>query len=181
MNSTHCLTGASPEAPQFLSNVISASEQSANVTHLGPLLYFLPHRRLAKARGRITRYIEQYIKTATEARSKIKPRGHVFSDVLLESGAPDDYVVDQPISILLAGRDAIASAMSAVFYCPARNPAPVRKLRDEVGETATESQTWEQLKRMQYLNCILKEGTMPLLLFKIYLPVLAIHRRWGKI
>lgn len=80
---------------------------------------------------------------------------------MLESGEPEDYLVDQILSIIIAGRDTTAAAMSALFYYLARDPAAVQKLRKEIQDLAVETPTWEQLRQMKYLNNIIREGMSP--------------------
>lgn len=159
--STNSLLVASPEAQQFLNDFDFASEQSAKVARLGPALYFLLQRKLEEVRDRMRQYILFYLKMAVAEKPKKKDRGYVFLDAMLESGEPEDYLVDQILSIIIAGRDTTAAAMSALFYYLARDPAAVQKLRKEIQDLAVETPTWEQLRQMKYLNNIIREGMSP--------------------
>jgi cytochrome P450 len=160
--STNLLNKASPEAQQFVRDFEYAGRESAKKSRLGPILYHLPHRKLRKAVQGLREYVRFYLKRATaekEAKGgKVKDRSYVFLDELLKAEPPEDYTVDQILSILIAGRDTTATAMSSVFYFLARNPNAVEKLRAEIASVGEEVPTWEQLKHMKYLNNVIKEA-----------------------
>jgi cytochrome P450 len=160
--STNLLTKASPEARQFVKDFEYASRESAKKARLGPILYHLPHRKLREAVQGLRQYVRFYLKRAITEKEgeggKAKDRSYVFLDELLKAGPPEEYTVDQILSVLIAGRDTTATAMSSVFYFLARNPRVVEKLREEIKSVGEESPTWEQLKHMKYLNNVIKEG-----------------------
>jgi len=158
--STGLLTKASPEARQFVKNFEYASRESARKAHLGPLLYNIPHRGLEKAVRGLREYVRFYLRKASAEKeaSKSKERNYVFLDELLKANPPEEFVIDQILSILIAGRDTTASAMAAAFYFLARNPAAAEKLREEIKSVGDEDPTWEQLKQMKYLNNVIKES-----------------------
>jgi cytochrome P450 len=161
--STNTLTTApSPKALQFVQDFEYASRESAKKSRLGQVLFMLPHRELTEAVRRLREYVRFYIKkTAAEAETKEKERGYVFLDELLKANPPEDYAVDQILSILIAGRDTTASAITAAFYFLARHPAAVERLRCEVcAPDLDDHPTWEQLKRLKYLNNVIKEGEL---------------------
>ncbi|KAL2263627.1 hypothetical protein VTK26DRAFT_5890 [Humicola hyalothermophila] len=158
--STNSLTKPSAEARQFVKDFNYASRESAKKARLGPVLLHLPHRELREAVQRLRQYIRFYLHKAAAQRQKgeAKERAYVFLDELLKQTPPVEYTVDQILSVLVAGRDTTAAAMSAAFYFLARDPAAVQKLRDEIRALGEEYPTWEQLKRMKYLNNIIKEA-----------------------
>ena len=161
--STNLLTEASPEARQFVKDFEYASRESAKKARLGPILYHLPHCKLQGAVRGLREYVRFYLKRASaekerEGGGKAKDRSYVFLDELLKAEPPEEYTVDQILSILIAGRDTTATAMSSVFYFLARNPRVVEKLREEIKSVGEETPTWEQLKHMKYLNNVIKEG-----------------------
>ncbi len=159
--STGLLTQASPEAQQFVKNFEYASRESARKAHLGPLLYNIPHRGLEKAVRGLREYVRFYLRTASaekEETGNAKERNYVFLDELLKANPPEEFVIDQILSILIAGRDTTASAMAAAFYFLARNPAAVEKLREEIKSVGDVDPSWEQLKQMKYLNNVIKES-----------------------
>jgi len=162
--STNLLTKASPEAQQFVEDFEYASRESAKKARLGPLLYHIPHRKLKEAVTGLRKFVRFYLKKAVEEKmeeresGKTRDRSYVFLDELLKENPPEDYTVDQILSILIAGRDTTATAMSSVFYFLARNPGAVEKLREEIRNVNAEDPTWEQLKQMKYLNNVIKEA-----------------------
>jgi hypothetical protein len=160
--STNLLTKASPEARQFVKHFEYASRESAKKARLGPILYHLPHRKLREAVQGLREYVRFYLKRAVTEKEgeggKAKDRSYVFLDELLKAEPPEEYTVDQILSILIAGRDTTATAMSSVFYFLARNPRVVEKLREEIKSVGEETPAWEQLKHMKYLNNVIKEG-----------------------
>ncbi|KAL2142430.1 hypothetical protein VTI28DRAFT_1139 [Corynascus sepedonium] len=158
--STNLLTKASPEAQQFVKDFEYASRESAKRARLGPLLLHVPHRNLTKAVQGLRDYVHFYLQkaTANKRESDTKDRKYVFLDELLKENPPEDYTVDQILSILIAGRDTTATAMSAVFYFLARNAGAVEKLREEIKSLNVEDPTWEELKQMKYLNNVIKES-----------------------
>ncbi|KAL2136397.1 hypothetical protein VTI74DRAFT_3831 [Chaetomium olivicolor] len=159
-HSTNLLTKASPEARQFVKDFEYAGEESAKRARLGPVLLHLPHRGLQKAVDRLREYVRFYLKkvVAEDENGKEKDRRYVFLDELLKANPPEDYTIDQILSILIAGRDTTATAITAAFYFLARNPAAVEKLRAEVNSIEEVAPTWEQLKQLKYLNSTIKEA-----------------------
>ncbi|KAK4241998.1 cytochrome P450 [Achaetomium macrosporum] len=158
--STNLLTKASPEAQEFVKNFEYASRESAMKSRLGTILHHLPHRELDEAIRGLREYVRFYLKRAIAESKKggARDRNYVFLDELLKSNPPEDYTIDQILSILIAGRDTTATAMTAAFYFLARNPVVVEKLREEINSAGDDSPTWEQLKRMKYLNSVIKEA-----------------------
>ena len=161
--STNSLTAPSPEAQQFVKDFEFASREGAKKARLGPVLYYLPHRELRDAVCGMREYVRSYLEkvAAQSEKGEVKERSYVFLDEILKANPPVDYTIDQILSILVAGRDTTAAAMTAAFYFLARNPIMVEKLRKEILAVDEEYPTWEQLKEMKYLNNVVKEG-MPL-------------------
>ncbi|GAB1312156.1 Cytochrome P450 alkane hydroxylase [Madurella fahalii] len=159
--STSSLTTPSPDARKFVEDFEYAGRESAKKARLGPVLYHLPHRELKEAVRRLREYVRFYITKAAAAAAQkdgAKERDYVFLDELLKLNPPEDYTVDQILSILIAGRDTTATAITAAFYFLARDPAAVEKLREEVCGVAEPHPTWEQLKQLKYLNNVIKEA-----------------------
>lgn len=165
-HSTNLLVYASPEALQFYKDFEYASAEAAVRSRLGPILHHLPHPKLKKAVRRLRQYIRTYIrKVADKGPSETKDRSYVFIDELLKLKPTEDYVIDQVLSVIVAGRDTTASGLSSVFYCLTRHPDAVKRLKREMEELGVEDPTWEQLKQMKYLNNVIKEGE-----FSTYIP-----------
>lgn len=168
--STSLLTKASPEAQQFARDFEYGSRESAKIGFLGDILYHLPHPGLKAARHRLREYVRFYLnKAVAEKQNREKggekeatdDRGYIFLDEMFKANPPEEYIIDQILTILIAGRDTTATAMAAVFYFLARHPEAVEKLRQEIKSVGVEEPTWEQLKQMKYLNNVIKEGKFP--------------------
>ncbi|KAK3363602.1 cytochrome P450 [Lasiosphaeria hispida] len=160
-HSSNTLIKASPEAQQFLQDFDYAGQEAAIKARLGPMLFYLPQPKLTRSVKRLREYIRFYLKkTAADKAEKgeSKDRSYVFLDELLKANAPEEYVVDQILSIMIAGRDTTAASLSAVFYFLARNSAAVEKLRSEIHDVGEENPSWEQLRQMKYLNNVVREA-----------------------
>jgi cytochrome P450 len=185
--STNLLTKASPEAQQFVRDFEYASRQCSKKSRLGTMLYHIPHPKLERAVRGLREYVRVYLQRAITAKGegKSRDRNYVFLDELLKASPPEDYTIDQILSILIAGRDTTATAMSSVFYFLSRAPAAMEKLRQEINNLDTDDPTWEQLKQIKYLHSIIKEcksafppspplpppNTHPLLALRLFTPV----------
>jgi len=161
--STNMLTNPSPEAYQFIQDFEYASYESARRARMGPILFVLPHKRLDESVKGLNRFIRHYLRKAIadkkEKQAEAKDRDYVFLDELLKSGASEQFIIDQILSVIIAGRDTTANAMTSVFWYLARAPDVVAKMRQEIVDVGAENPSWEQLKGMKYLNNIIKEGT----------------------
>jgi cytochrome P450 len=125
-------------------------------------LVHLPHRKLSAATARLRDYIRFYIrKVAAENEkkglSKAEDRSYVFLDELLKTNAPEEYVIDQVLSVIVAGRDTTAVSVASVFWCLARDPASVRRLRAEIEQVGVDEPIWEALRVMKFLNNVIKK------------------------
>ncbi|KAK0749583.1 glycosyl hydrolase family 76-domain-containing protein [Schizothecium vesticola] len=158
-HSTNSLVYASPEALQFYRDFEYASSEAAVRSLLGPILHYLPHPKLKKSAQRLRQYIRFYLRKVTDkGPSETKDRSYVFIDELLKLKPTEDYLIDQILSVIVAGRDTTASGLSAIFYCLARHPDAVKRLKGEMAQLGAENPTWEQLKQMKYLNNVIKEA-----------------------
>lgn len=87
---------------------------------------------------------------------------YVFIDALIEETRDKKVLRDQCLNVLLAGRDTAACCLTWALRLLARHPKVMGKLRAEiaaisgVGQDATQP-TREHLKKMVYLNIVLKE------------------------
>ncbi|KAL2183402.1 cytochrome P450 [Thermothelomyces heterothallicus CBS 203.75] len=140
--STNLLTQASPEAQQF----------ARDLTHVPPP----PPVRFYLKKAVAEKKKEE--EKGEESGEGASDRGYVFLYEMLKANPPEEYIVDQILSVLIDGRDTTATAMSSVFYFLARNARAVEKLRQEIKSVGVEEPTWEQLKQMKYLNNVIKES-----------------------
>ncbi|KAK4189236.1 cytochrome P450 [Podospora australis] len=167
--STNNLVKPSPESRPITADFEFSARESAYRARLGSLLYFLPHGERDRSVKRLREYVRSYMNRAAEEKAKAaggpedaKERGYVFLDELLKQNPSEEYTIDTILSILLAGRDTTAAALTALFYFLARSPEVVEKLREEIAEAGAESPSFDTLKNMKYLNNIVKEGVVPI-------------------
>lgn len=157
--STNSLLEPSPEAKQFLEDFEFTSREAAKKARLGSLLLLLPDGEFRAAVTRVREYVRTYIrKSLAEKNEKKQDRNYVFLYEIIKAGADEEQAIDHVLSVIIAGRDTSAAAMTACFYYLARNPEVVQKLRKEILEVQEEMPSWEQLKHMKYLNMVIKEG-----------------------
>jgi cytochrome P450 len=163
--STNMLTdNPAPGADEFTKAFHLSSEECAKMSRINPLLFKLPHRTL-DANVKIVRdFIRSYLRKAVAdrkervARGEPKKGGYVFLDELLDQGHSEEYLMDQLLSVMIAGRDTTAMGITSCFWYLARNPYAVKKLRDEIASVGAQNPSWEQLKSIKYLNNVIKEG-----------------------
>jgi cytochrome P450 len=163
------LTTATPEAVKFSELFDYSLVASTRALRLGWLARLIPNRRLDESIAYVRAYVEKHVLEAKKLESQQKQQRHddssapaasrkyVFLDEMIRSGAPDDYVRDQVLSIMLAGRDTTASASSSLFYELSRRPDIVAKIRAEIEELGEPNPGWEQLKGLKYLANVIKE------------------------
>ncbi|KAK5995964.1 Cytochrome P450 [Cladobotryum mycophilum] len=89
-----------------------------------------------------------------------------FDQIAAEASSKSD-LRDQLLSILLAGRDTTACCLSWTFRLLVRHPDVMARLRKEVRSIMgnSTSATREQLRRMPFLACVVKES------LRLYPPV----------
>ena len=83
------------------------------------------------------------------------------------------FLRDQLLNVFIPARDSSAIGLSDIFFNLARHPAVWRKLRSEVLEI-DQPLTFDLLKSMNYLQCVLRESkftsrtTVIVLIFKVF-------------
>lgn len=113
-------------------------------------------------------YIDTAIERALVASGEngVKPANsseqYVFIDALLRETRDKKALRDQCLNVLLAGRDTTACCLTWALRLLASHPLVLEKLRDEVESVCglgheAEQPTREQLKKMRYLDVVLKE------------------------
>lgn len=161
--STNLLTTPNQEAQEFIRAFEYVGVTSAYRVRLGWLTRLVPNAEYARGLVTIRNFVESYMREAGVQMEKAgaagaRERGYIFFDELVKSGASSDYIRDQIMSIIIAGRDTTAGSLTAAFYYLARNPEAYAKLREEAACIGGEDPTWEQLKSLSYMSYVLKEG-----------------------
>ena len=103
-------------------------------------------------------YIEEALslpQDELEKRSKAED-GYTFLHAIASYTRDRDMLRDQIVAVLLAGRDTTACTLSWLFYELSKHPQVVKKLRQEVHDTVglegNPMPTYENLKKMRYLQ-----------------------------
>lgn len=183
------LTDATPEARKFAESFDYSLLASSRAQRLGWLARFMPDRRLTESISYIRACVDKHVLNAKKAEIRTKQQqqgestdkssptpttrakaaagsssrgGYGFLDELIGSGAPDEYVRDQVLSIMPAGRDTTASALVSLFYELSRRPDVVGKIREEIASLGEPNPDWAQLKGMKYLANVIKERRLSL-------------------
>lgn len=140
---------------------------------MGPLAFLPAPRRFVKACKRCHDWIDGHVKRALEVQQNNKRSRTDPSDgsragtskerfVLLEEIVEETHdpirIRSEMVSILIAGRDTTAAALSNLWFTLARRPDIVDNLRKEVGELDGQKPTFERLKSMKYLQWTIHEG-----------------------
>ncbi|KAL8351107.1 hypothetical protein RB601_000769 [Gaeumannomyces tritici] len=175
--------GTPPGAAAFLDAFDYCSLRGAERARLGVLTRFVPDARFEAGIKTIRAYVREYVADAMAAREE-KEKGekkekkkqvvgsgedgdqqqdgekksYIFLHELLDSGADEEFILDQVLSIILAGRDTTAAGLSGIFHYLARDPGAVRKLRAEMEGLGIENPTWEELRGMKYLQNVIREA-----------------------
>jgi cytochrome P450 len=108
--------------------------------------------------------VQRALDTAEQSGEKFAESGkqYVFIDALVRETRDKKALRDQCLNVLLAGRDTTACCLTWTLRLLARHQSVLEKLRAEVefivglGDTAPQP-TREQLKKMKYLDLVLKE------------------------
>lgn len=159
-SSRNTLTEASPSAKRFTDAFEYVLYTNAKYAYTGPLNLILPDRKIAAARRVMIDWIREYAeKASTEDKAKRRERKYVFIDALVGSGADQEYICDQLLGIMFAGRDATAIAMTVLFWFLARHPDVVAKIREEMTQLGDsgDNPTWTQVRGLKYLSNVIKE------------------------
>ncbi|KAL8413532.1 hypothetical protein RB594_004970 [Gaeumannomyces avenae] len=177
--------GTPPGAAAFLDAFDYCSLKGAERARLGMLTRFVPDARFEAGIKTIRAYVREYVADAMAAREEKEEgekkkkqkekqmvgsgedgdqqqdgekKSYIFLHELLDSGADEEFILDQVLSIILAGRDTTAAGLSGIFHYLARDPGAVRKLRAEMEGLGIENPTWEELRGMKYLQNVIREA-----------------------
>jgi cytochrome P450 len=150
-----------PGAEAFIKAFQEASDECATKARISPILLKLPNKKLDANITTIRDFVRFYLRKAVAEHEQRQERGerrrgYVFLDVLLDKDLSEEYLTDQVLSVLIAGRDTTAMAITVCFWYLAHNPRVVEKLRREI--LSVKEPTWWALRDMKYLNRVIKEG-----------------------
>ncbi|KAL9604216.1 MAG: hypothetical protein Q9219_000614 [cf. Caloplaca sp. 3 TL-2023] len=153
----------------FLNTMQEALRGVQRRVALGPMLKIAPRDRpWQDACQKIHRIFDHGIDDAMDAASDSKvamadsstPPEHDFALVkeLVEETKDRKYIRDQLLSVFLPIHNASPIAISDLFFQIARNPNVWERLRKESLDAGNQPLTFEVLKSMKYLNCVIRES-----------------------
>ncbi|PYH46489.1 cytochrome P450 [Aspergillus saccharolyticus JOP 1030-1] len=140
---------------------------------LGALNAIYRDRRAEKCNRMCRDFVRQFVDEAVEAtqQSQRQKSGgektsetgsakgkRVFSHELASRTSDKERILDELMSVLLAGRDTTASLLGNLFFMLAKNPAIWAKLRREVEFLQNRPPTYEELNSLKYVECCIKES-----------------------
>ena len=137
---------------------------------LGPFYWIANTPEFRRACRASHHFVDQAVQKALDANDMARPKllademreQYVFIDALIQETRDKKELRDQCLNVLLAGRDTTACCLTWTFRLLARHPQVLDKLRKEIesitglGEDAP-LPTREDLKKMRYLDLVLKE------------------------
>lgn len=90
--------------------------------------------------------------------AKLADKQYIFSYELTKRTVNKTELIDQLMSVLLAGRDTTASLLSTIFWELARRPDVWTMLRNEVLTLDGRKPSFQELKSLNYLSWVINEG-----------------------
>ncbi len=143
---------------------LAMSSQAASLKSMVQLGYKWPLPRHLQMRRAVTLLDEVVYRMIREGRARGTDRGDVLSILLLArdeedgSGLTDRQVRDEVMTLLLAGHETTANALTWAWYELARNPDALARLQAEVDELGTRTLTIEDLPRLPWTLAVLEEA-----------------------
>lgn len=138
----------------------------------GIMSYLWPNRRFFRDCKTIHDFIGGFVQKARsrqasllqnekdpQNKDNLKPGRYVFIDELAKATDDPRQIMDELLSILLAGRDTTASMLTSAFYILGKRPDIFAKLKAEADQLGDEPPDYERLKNMRYLKYFLNEST----------------------
>lgn len=171
--SVSTLTGGNPNMPDALNfgHAFDIAQDGLMKRAQAQKLYYLINSKKFRDACNTCKDLTEYYVKSSIARAKASkindeksdaeyPEKYIFLDELAKVTDDVDFLRDQALNLLIAGRDTVASLMSWLFFTLATNPKIFRKLRQEVlndfGKD-TENITFSSLKRCKYLQYTINE------------------------
>ncbi|KAM4059412.1 cytochrome p450 [Hirsutella rhossiliensis] len=124
--------------------------------------FLFPKSRYRACLRVVNDFVHKFIDRAlrlTPEELEAKDKNYTFLHELARFSRDPQFIRDQIVAVLLAGRDTTAGTLSWAIYELARHPAAVARLRTEILETvgSDRAPTYEHLKNMPYLKAVLNE------------------------
>ncbi|KAE8369340.1 cytochrome P450 [Aspergillus caelatus] len=135
---------------------------------LGPLNAVYRDRKANECNRICREFVQQFVDEAIyaaegrqedkETRTTDTKRRYIFSHELASRTSDKRRMLDELISVLLAGRDTTASLLGNLFFMLAKNPVVWAKLRAEVDVLQNRPPTYEELRGLRYVQCCVNES-----------------------
>ena len=106
----------------------------------------------AAVRNHVGHYIDEVMSRSENAAPKV-----ALINELLNVVPDKEYIKDQLLNVFIPAHDAIAVALTNVFFNLARHPDVWSKLREQVASINMENFSLEHLKGLNYLQAVIKE------------------------
>jgi cytochrome P450 len=129
---------------------------------LGRLKAFYPDPKgdeaIRTCREFANQYVDEAVRTAEKAKQITETPSsakRIFSHELAARTDDRKVILDEAMSLLLAGRDTTASLLGNMFFMLAKNPAIWERLRDEVAFLNGRPPSYEELRQIKYVqHCV---------------------------
>ncbi|CAG8008810.1 unnamed protein product [Penicillium olsonii] len=161
----------SAEAALFATQFTTVTDATAIRIRMGPLMMFFRNKEYWTSGAGLRNYIDKFVQKAIDYRiaadsgQKVDPkikeltdRQYVFSHELSKQTLDKTEIIDQLLSILIAGRDTTANLLSITFFTLARRPDIWDRLRAEVLALGGRKPSFEDLKSMTYMSWVFNES-----------------------
>jgi cytochrome P450 len=143
---------------------LAMSSHSASLNSLIQLGYKWPLPRHLEMRRAVKLLDEVVYRLIREGRARGTDRGDVLSILLLArdeedgSGLTDRQVRDEAMTLLLAGHETTANALTWAWYELLRNPEALARLQAEVEALGSRAPTVEDLPKLAWTLAVLEEA-----------------------
>lgn len=145
----------SRENKRCTEDLLFVKERIVHDGFLGPLRHLFSGGEFSASCQRLRRYVQARVIDA-ETRQSTSSGSDPCQEV--ENDARVSELTDQALSILLAN-DSMGTALSALFFCLAKNQGVLRKLRESILDTVgLAPPSWEKLGALHYVRWTLNEG-----------------------
>ncbi|TVY80279.1 Cytochrome P450 [Lachnellula suecica] len=138
-----------------------ALEGLAKRFRTAPWHFFYNPRSFRQACSNVHLFVERYIqeRNLKDEAEDIEEDSYGFIHQVAKESENNKELRDQLLNVLLAGRDTTACCLSWTFRLLVRHPEVMNRLRSEIAAVmgASEQPSREQIRRMPFLACVIKE------------------------
>src|SRR5262249_5096567 len=132
--------------------------QMANLRSPIQLSYEWPLPRHLKMRRAVRMLDEIVYHLIREGRARGTDRGDVMSILLIDTGLSDQQVRDEVMTLLLAGHETTANALTWAWYHLAKHPSALQRLEAEIAELGDRAVTTDDLPQLPWNLAVIEEA-----------------------